>query len=157
MTFQAWRRNIEPLMKAMDVPPDVKRDIILQGLEPKVYSRVVLRCQDQGTPEQLIADLEADYNLVVDHDVELGNFFGLRLEKGDDILQYVQRVRLHAEALKVLKGASDPTFDAFQSTVAQIQRGARERGFITEIKIAPPTNFPKLVEAAKVYLQPPLA
>ena len=25
MTFQAWRRNIEPLMKAVDVPPDVKR------------------------------------------------------------------------------------------------------------------------------------
>ena len=153
MSFTAWRRNMEPLLLDASVPNDVKSDIILAALGPKVYSKAVMRQQDQSTPEQLIIDLEADYKDAVDETTELVNFLGLRQREEEDVLQFAQRVRICAEVLKDLKKNSDPNFDALQSTLTQIHRGCSTRDFVYELKITPPTTFPKLIAAAKHFIQ----
>ena len=155
MTFSAWRRNIDPLINDASVTSDIKRELILANLGPTVYSRVVLRRQNQDTPEQLILDLEADYTEVVNIHTEMIIFFELTQEEDEDVLEYIQRVRLQAESLKEMKKETEPNYDAFESTLAQCEKGFSDKEFQFKMKleVRPPKTFPALIEAAKQYVQ----
>ena len=149
LSFPAWLKAVEPLAKDDAIPEEIKKEYVLRALSTEIYnSAVAHQYTDLATCKELVDRLNADWGSSKDLPTLTSAFYRMKKAHGEDLLNWVQRVRAAAEEIK----EENSDFNVLENILIQLNRGSGNTLFTTHIHVGKPSGIPELVKLVKEYV-----